>query len=272
MTEKTTEAPTHYTVLEVQALTKSYEELVAVNNLSFQLRAGEIYGLLGPNGAGKSTTIKSILGLLTIDSGTIRVFRYDPMNEPHAVKTKIGYVPEEPALYESLTVKELLEFVASVRGLDPQKASYNAQQYLYSLDAMKYYNSVVASLSRGNKQKVQIIAALIHEPAILILDEPLSGLDARSASILKQLFQIHLEQGGSILLSTHVMEQAQQLCTRIGVINQGRLVAEGSFEELREQAKSVGANLEEIFLQFTEQDASVQDVVNNLRRLSLGQP
>ncbi|MFX0014435.1 MAG: ABC transporter ATP-binding protein [Promethearchaeota archaeon] len=255
-------------VLEVSNLTKKFGQTIAVDQLAFKVFTGEIYGLLGPNGAGKSTTIKSILGLLKIDSGNISVFGDDPIKTPSKVKKNIGYVPEEFSLYESMTVAELLSFIASLRGLNPEITSQDADELLKSLNAKKYYNSLLASLSQGNKQKIQIICALLHRPNLLILDEPFSGLDARSTAILKKLFQIHIKKGGSILFSTHIMEQAQILCTRIGVINQGKMVAEGTFEELQNIAQSIGATLEEVFLKLTDQDEVANGIIANLERLA----
>ncbi|MFX1283138.1 MAG: ABC transporter ATP-binding protein [Promethearchaeota archaeon] len=255
-------------VLVVNNLKKSFGSVKAVEGLSFSVRPGEVYGLLGPNGAGKSTTIKSILGLLEINSGNISVFGDDPISTPSKVKKNIGYVPEEFSLYESMTVAELLNFVASLRALDPQITSLDADELLKSLNVKRYYDSLIASLSHGNKQKIQIICALLHKPKLLILDEPFSGLDARSSAILKELFQIHIKNGGSILFSTHIMEQAQILCTRIGIINQGKMVAEGKFEELQELAQSAGATLEEVFLKLTDQEEVTNGIIANLKRLA----
>ncbi|MFW9779041.1 MAG: ABC transporter ATP-binding protein [Candidatus Heimdallarchaeota archaeon] len=252
-------------ILGVTNLKKSYGDIMAVNGLSFSVRQGEIYGLLGPNGAGKTTTIKAILGLIDIQEGNIQCLGYDPLVAPEKVKEVCGYVAEEPLLYESLLVRELFNFIASVRKLDPARTGYLAQEYLDSLDALKYYNKVIGTLSHGNKQKIQIIAALLHEPSLLILDEPLSGLDARSAAVVKNILQLHIQTGGAILFTTHVLEQAQNLCTRIGIINHGKLVAEGKFSDLQLQAESVGADLEEIFLRLTEQDSTVNAIISNLQ-------
>ena len=249
--------------LQVDGLVKFYGMVKAVDNLSFKVYGGEIYGLLGPNGAGKSTTIKSILGLISVNAGKISVLGLDPVYDPVRVKEVIGYVPEEPSLYDSMSPRELFDFIVSIRKLDPQKTFSFLQYYLNTLDVIPYVNSIIGSLSKGNKQKIQIITALLHEPRILVLDEPLSGLDVRSAHILKQIFQYHLQRGGSIVLSTHVMEQAQILCHRIGIINKGRLVVEGTFEELRTMSKSTNANLEEIFLQLTEQDVTVSPLLDS---------
>ena len=255
--------------LSVSNLHKFYENIKAVDGISFSIEEGEIYGLLGPNGAGKSTTIKAILGMLNIEAGDIRVLDLNPIKEPAKVKGQIGYVSEEPLLFGSLTVQEIFDFIASIRKLNQLRASYNAREYLVSLDAIQYYNSILESLSRGNKQKVQIIAALLHEPKLLILDEPFSGLDAKTTHVIKELLKEHVKRGGSILISTHIMEQAQNLCTRIGIINKGKMVAEGTFEELQSALKSSGNTLEEIFLQLTEQTQDIQSAVENLKRLSI---
>ncbi len=256
-------------MINVNNLRKFYENVRAVDGISFSIKKGEIYGLLGPNGAGKSTTIKALLGMLSIQDGSMDVLGFNPLKDPDKVKEHIGYVSEEPLLFGSLSVQEIFNFVASIRKLDPIRASYNARQYLASLDAMQYYGSIIESLSRGNKQKVQIITALLHEPEILILDEPFSGLDAKSTHVMKELLKVHVSRGGSILMSTHIMEQAQNLCTRIGIINQGKMVAEGTFEQLQSNAAKSGSSLEDIFLHLTEQDQNIQYIVENLKRLSI---
>ncbi|MFW9930706.1 MAG: ATP-binding cassette domain-containing protein [Candidatus Thorarchaeota archaeon] len=253
------------TVIEVKDLCKYYGEVKAVDKLSFKVKGGEIYGLLGPNGSGKSTTMRSILGLHVVNSGEISVLGYNPIISPESVKACVGYVAEDPTLYESMTVEDLLNFVVTLRKLDQVEANRIANKYLEALDAKKYYKKVIGTLSRGNKQKIQIICALLHQPKILIVDEPLSGLDARSGLILKEIFQILTEQGGSIILSTHIMEQAQILCNRIGIINKGKLVAEGTYDELRLKAKSSSGSLEDIFLQLTEQDVSANGLIQSLR-------
>jgi ABC-2 type transport system ATP-binding protein len=248
-------------ILAVHGLVKHFGQVKAVDGLTFSIRAGEIYGLLGPNGAGKTTTIKCILGLLTLQGGGVTVMGEDPLEVPDRVKTNIGYVAEEPLLYGSVTPREMLNFVASIRGLDEEEATELAKRLVTSLDVTKYYDSLMETLSRGNKQKIQLISALLHRPRLLILDEPLSGLDAKSSRVVKELLALHIERGGSVLLSTHIMEQAQNLCNRVGVINRGRMVAEGTLDELRALERSAGASLEEIFLKLTEQDQSVRETV-----------
>jgi ABC-2 type transport system ATP-binding protein len=252
------------TILTIENLEKHYGETIAVDKLSFQVKAGEIYGLLGPNGSGKSTTIKSIMGMLEIEGGSIQIFNIDPIRDPIRAREMVGYVAEEQILFESMTPEEIFNFIASIRKLDPVKTKNRMEKLLSSFDAMKYYKSMIASLSKGNKQKIQILTSLIHSPKLLILDEPLSGLDAKSSLILREIFQMHIKKGGSILLSTHIMEHAQSLCTRIGIINRGRLQAEGTLSELQEIAKSNG-NLEEIFLMLTDQSEDALESLAMLR-------
>jgi ABC-2 type transport system ATP-binding protein len=253
-------------VLEVTGLTKKFGHTTAVNHLTFSVIAGEIYGLLGPNGAGKSTTLKSILGLLEIDYGRISVLGYNPVTSPVQVKELIGYLPEESSLYESMTVKELFDFIISIRKLNSNSTFKTLDKLMTILNIRKYYNSLIASLSKGNKRKIEIITALLHRPQLLILDEPLSSLDTRSAVILKEIFRLHIQQGGSILLSTHVMELAQQLCTRIGIINNGTLVAEGSYKELQEKSNFT-QSLEQLFLELTDQSEITMNIIEQIQQL-----
>ena len=248
-------------VLEVTALYKHFEKVRAVDGISFAVRSGEVYGLLGPNGAGKSTALKCILGLYNIKGGSISIMGHDPLANPEEARKVIGYISEEPEIYKSLTVRELLNFVTSIREMDPEVATERASQMLTSLDADQYFDSIVATLSRGNVQKVQIIAAMLHEPDLLIMDEPLTALDAKSRRVVKEMVKLHVRRGGSVLLSTHVMEQAQDQCHRIGIIDKGRLVAEGTLDELRALEDSAGASLEDLFLMITEHDQSVEEIM-----------
>ena len=255
-------------LLDVESLSKSFKNVQAVDNLSFQIRKGEIYGLLGPNGAGKTTTIKLILGLLEADAGNIKVLGLNPEVDEVEIKNQIGYISEEPLIYKSLTPKELFNFIASIRKLDGEKVSKKLTEYLEGLSAIEYYERLISTLSRGNKQKVQIIAALLHDPEILIMDEPLAGLDAKSVKVVKEIVELHTQRGGSVLFSTHIMEVAEDLCDRIGIINQGKLVATGTMDELRNQAQKLGPDfdLEDIFLKLTDQDDSVNEIIGRLRQ------
>jgi ABC-2 type transport system ATP-binding protein len=247
-------------------LTRTFGDKVAVDNLSFQVNPGEIYGLLGPNGAGKTTTVKMIAGLLPPTEGTVEVFGFDPITHPIEVKQRIGLVPEDHILYKSLTPREFFDFVASVRRLKPGFVRQRLQSFVEAFELQEYFDKPIAALSHGTKQKVSVIAALLHEPKLLVLDEPLSGLDARSARVLKDVLNFHLEHGGGILFSSHILEVAESLCNRIGIIDEGKLVAEGTVKQLRKMVKSVGGSLEEIFLRAVHQDAEVAATVEALRR------
>ncbi|MBD3350185.1 MAG: ATP-binding cassette domain-containing protein, partial [Candidatus Lokiarchaeota archaeon] len=183
------------------------------------------------------------------------------------VKENIGYVSEESLIYKSLTPQEMFDFIASIRKLDRKETSKIVKDLLDSFEAMKFYRKPIVTLSKGNKQKMQIIAALMHDPELLIMDEPNAGLDARSNRIVKDIIQIHKDNGGTVLLSTHIMDIAEDLCDRIGIINHGKMVAEGTLEELRNIAKEAGAaSLEDVFLKLTEEDESVKMVLKKLKK------
>ena len=252
-------------IIIVKSLKKFFGEVKAVNGISFEVHKGEIFGLLGPNGAGKTTTIKLLLGLLEPNEGEMSVFGLNPERNEVAIKRRIGYVSEEPLIFKSLTPKDLFNFVASIRGLDANKTTNLAKEYLENLDAIEYYDQLIATLSHGNKQKLQIIAAILHKPDLLILDEPIAGLDAKSVRVVKSIVELHTQRGGTVLFSTHIMEIAQELCDRIGIINKGKIVGIGTIEELRQQADKVGASLEDVFLRLTEQDTSVNEIIKKLR-------
>lgn len=251
--------------VEIRSLVKSFGDLIAVNDVSFDVHEGEIFALLGPNGAGKSTTIKIIMGLLDQDSGSASVFSIQPKDDPLRVKQMVGYVPEEQQLYESMTPRELFNFIASVRGLTGEKMNKRISGIVKALDFEKYYDTMIVTLSQGNKQKTMLISALLHAPKLLILDEPFSGLDVRTTKIMKDIIRIHVENGGSVLLSTHIMEVAEGLVDRVGIIDDGVLVGVGSLTDLRTQAEDEGATLEKIFLKLTEQEDEVQVGVDALR-------
>ncbi len=255
-------------VVSVHNLVKDFENVRAVDHLSLQVKPGEIYGLLGPNGAGKTTTVKVLLGLLEATDGEVAVFGLHPEKDEVQIKRDIGYVSEEPLIYKSLTPKELFNFVCSIRQIGGPKVTNRLKEYLDSLNAVEYYDRLISTLSRGNKQKIQIIAALLHKPKLLIMDEPLAGLDAKSVKVVKEILDIHTQKGGSVLFSTHIMEVAEEVCDRIGIINKGKLVAEGTIEELRTRAAMIGEDidLEDIFLKLTEQDESVNNIIEKLRK------
>ncbi|MEX2680967.1 MAG: ABC transporter ATP-binding protein [Candidatus Sigynarchaeota archaeon] len=252
-------------IITVDGLKKRFGSVKAVDGITFQVHPGEVFGLLGPNGAGKTTTIKVLLGLLEPTEGNVRVLGLDPLKDDVQIKQRIGYVAEEPQIYKALTPLELFEFIASVRRLDGAQVTAKAKEYMESLGASEYFNRNIATLSRGNKQKVQIISALLHDPPLLIMDDPLLGLDAKTVKVVKEIIDLHTKRGGAVIFSTHVMEVAQELCHRIAIINKGTIVGMGTFEELRKQANKAGANLEDVFLRLTEQDESVNAIIAKLR-------
>jgi ABC-2 type transport system ATP-binding protein len=261
-------------IVEATSISKEYGSVKALSNLDLKLVPGEIYGLLGPNGAGKSTLIKIIAGLLSPTSGSLRVMGLDPSTDPTGVKAKIGYVSESSTLYDSLTPRDFFEFVSSIRKTDSNLASERVKTLIPAFGIDQYYDSPIATLSMGTKQKISIIAALLHEPPLLLLDEPLNGLDARSSRIVKDIISLHAKRNhGAVLFSTHIMEVAENICDRIGIIYQGKIVAEGSLDDLRHKAQSEGASdkagdfetLEEVFLKLTHEQEEIQETLKILR-------
>jgi ABC-2 type transport system ATP-binding protein len=253
-------------MISVNNLKKYFDDVKAVNGISFNVYRGEVFGLLGPNGAGKTTTIKLLLGLLEPLEGEIKILGMNPERDEVKIKTKVGYVSEDPLIFKSLTPKDLFNFITSIRQLDEYKVTNKLREYLDMLEVTEYYQQLIATLSHGTKQKMQIIASILHEPDLLILDEPLSGLDAKSVKVVKEILNLHTEKGGSVIFSTHIMELAEELCDRLAIINKGKIVGIGTFDELKQQTNKLGANLEEVFLKLTEQDTSINDIVKKLRK------
>ena len=251
-------------LIETSGLTKQFGTFPALSDLNLRIMPGEIYGLLGPNGAGKTTTIKTILGLQEPTSGRIKVAGLDPTKNPIDVKSKIGYVAENPIVYDSLSPRDFLEFVASIRKIPPAATNQLIVHLANAFDMAQYFDSPIATLSLGMKQKVALIASFIHQPPVLLLDEPLNGLDAKSSRIVKELVGFHAQKGGAVLFSTHIMEVAEQVCTRIGIISQGKVIAEGTFDELRGKTEG-GDTLEEVFLKLTHEESEVADTMRMLR-------
>jgi len=246
-------------LIEASELTKQFGSVQALSGLNFRIMPGEIYGLLGPNGAGKTTAIKAIIGLVEPTSGWVKVGGFDPAKYPIEVKSRIGYVSENPILYESLSSRDFLEFVASIRKIDQTSVNRIVAQLGDAFDMSKYFDAPIATLSTGMKQKVALIASFIHQPPVLLLDEPLSGLDAKSSRIVKELLLLHAKRGGAVLFSTHIMEVAEHLCTRIGIIYQGKVIAEGTLDQLKTKAGSKSESLEEVFLKLTHEENEVAD-------------
>jgi ABC-2 type transport system ATP-binding protein len=233
--------------LQTRGLYKAFVR-PAVDRLDLTVRAGEFYALLGPNGAGKTTTLRMVTGLLQPDAGAISVFGVDALADPAAAKRMMAYVSDEPMLYDKLTPLEYLEFVSRLWDVDPQAASLRAHTLIEWLDLRAQAHERCESLSKGMRQKVTLAGALVHEPQLIILDEPLTGLDAGAAREVKQVLQRRVEAGGAVIMTTHILEVAERMATRIGVIDRGRLIAEGTLDELREHAGGRGESLEDTFL------------------------
>ena len=237
--------------VELRGVVKRYGEILAVDNVDLSIKSAEVFGLLGPNGSGKSTTLKMLLGLVQPDSGSVNVLGIDVQKDPVAVKRLVGYVPESPRLYEFLTGIEYLDFIGDVYGMQTEEKKARINEYLKALELEGREGDMISSYSEGMKQKIALISAFLHRPKLLILDEPLSGLDPRSARIVKDFLHELKGQGVTTIMSTHVLEIAQALCDRIAIMYHGRLLALGSMDELRQMAKLPDSGLEDIFLKLT---------------------
>jgi ABC-2 type transport system ATP-binding protein len=240
-------------MIEIKSVSKSYNRgaIKAVDNLDLTVNAGEIFGFLGPNGAGKTTTIKLIVGLLRPDAGTILLNGVDNQREPLRCKEMTTYVPDDPAVYERLTGIEYLNFIGDVYGVEGSKRVERISRWAEVFGISSNLSSPIQSYSHGMRQKIVLMAALLPESEIIVLDEPLVGLDPRAAHELKEAMHEHCRRGGTLFFSTHIMEVAEKLCDRIGIIHHGRLVASGTMPELKARAGS-DSSLEKIFLEATE--------------------
>ncbi len=238
--------------LEIRDLTKRFGPTKAVDSLNLSVPQGQFYALLGPNGAGKTTTLRMVAGLLQPDGGDAFVMGTSMRNDPTEAKRPLAFLPDEPLLYGKLNAKEYLEFVAGLWGVPADVAAPRAEELLKWLDLWKVAYQMVETYSRGMKQKLALAGGLIHEPKVMILDEPLTGLDAAAAKGVKDLLVDYVQRGNTVILTTHIMEIAERLAERIGIIAKGRLVAEGSLDELRSRAGDVGGTLESVFLELVE--------------------
>ncbi len=246
-------------MIELRNLTKRYGSTLAVDNLNLQVPAGEIFGFLGPNGAGKTTTIRMMMGLLQPSAGSVMLGGYDLASHGLEAKQLCGFVPDRPHVYEKLTGAEFLDFVAGLYHVPAAVASERRDQLLEMFDLTQWATELVESYSHGMKQRLVMAAALIHAPRLLIVDEPMVGLDPRGARLLKRTLRQLARNGVTVFMSTHSLEVAEETCDRIGIINHGQLIAIGSVNELRQQAGShANAKLEAIFLTLTGgEDAEV---------------
>jgi ABC-2 type transport system ATP-binding protein len=251
-------------MIKIKHLVKKYQTAVAVNDLNLEVPAGELFGFLGPNGAGKTTTIKLIMGLLKPTAGSIEVNGIDVLEDPVAAKSVVGYIPDRPFVYGKLTGLEYLDFIADLYSMDKETARMRALQFLDFFDLADFAGELIEGYSHGMKQKLIISGALIHEPKLIVVDEPLVGLDPRGARQVKRLFQDLCAKGTTLFMSTHSLEIAEAMCHRIGIIQKGRMIAVGTTDELRCQAEKEHGNLEEIFLKLTG-DHDLDDLLESLK-------
>ena len=238
-------------LIQVRNLGKRYGDKVAVKDVSFDVQSGEVFGFLGPNGAGKTTTIKMIVGLLQPTSGAVRVAGHDVQAEPMAAKASSGYVPDTPNLYAKLSAHELLRFVADLYNLERGHAARRIDELLRMFDLAAAADDTIDSYSHGMQQKTSLAAALVHDPRVLVLDEPTVGLDPKSARLIKDILRQMADRGAAVMLSTHILEIAERMCDRVGIIDRGELIAVGTMDELRTLDSSGKASLEDIFLSLT---------------------
>ncbi len=237
--------------ISLTSVCKSYGDKVAVRDLTLDIRPGELFAFLGPNGAGKTTTIKMIVGLLQPDRGSVTVCGH-PISTHHvAAKAKLAYVPDQPFIYEKLTGREFLYFVSELYGMSTAHREDIFQRLIPALDIGEFLDQLTENYSHGMKQRVVLAAALLHEPNVLVIDEPMVGLDPRTVRVVKDLFLNHTQQGGCVFMSTHTLDIVEAVADRIGIINHGELVAVGTLDELRSEAQRQHS-LETIFLELTE--------------------
>jgi ABC-2 type transport system ATP-binding protein len=244
-------------VIELQQLSKAYNQgkVRAVKDLTLTVQKGELFGFLGPNGAGKTTTIKMMVGLLRPDTGRVLLNGIDAGRDPLKAKSIVGYCPDEPVLYDKMTGIRFLSFIADVFGVSGERRAKVLPELAESFEMKDALGEIVTSYSHGMRQKLSLIAALLHDPEILILDEPIVGLDPRAAFTLKEKMKELCARGKTVFFSTHIMEVAERLCDRVGIISRGTLIAAAPLPELRRRAGEESATLERLFLEMTDANA-----------------
>ncbi len=240
-------------MIEIENVTKRFGEKVAVRELSLTVPRGELFAFVGPNGAGKTTTIKVIVGLLRADQGRVRICGHDILQDPVRAKARISYIPDQPYLYDKLTGREFLEFVGCMYGMDRERSRRKIEYLADVLSLHGYLDELAEEYSHGMKQRTVVAAALLHEPEVLVVDEPMIGLDPRSARVVKDILRSLSRNGVSVFMSTHTLAMAEELADRIGIIHRGSLVAQGTLEELR-RASGSARGLEEAFLRLTAEE------------------
>ena len=246
-------------MIELKDLTKKYGDFQAVNHLNLSVKKGEVFGFIGPNGAGKTTTIKMMGGILAPTAGTVTIAGINMQKEPENAKSKIGFIPDRPYLYEKLTGMEFLKFTADLYGVSAAAFQSRAFKILKKFSLDDWAQALIESYSHGMKQRLIMSAALLHEPQVIIVDEPMVGLDPAAIIMVKGLFRSLAADGVTIFMSTHTLKFAEDTCDRIGVINKGRLIAMGTTQELQREANVSEADLERVFLNLTSEPSSLQN-------------
>lgn len=249
--------------VDAEHLTKFYGPVLGLRDLTMKVGQGEIRGLLGPNGSGKSTLLKTIIGLVRPTSGSVRVLGLDVLRKPMEIRRSVGYVPEAPRLYEFLTATEYLDFIADVRGLSFEEKKERITRFIEALDLEGKQGDMISGYSQGMKQKVAIMGAILHRPKVLLLDEPLNGLDPKAARVVKELLHSLAKEGVTTIFSTHILEIAQAVCDKLTILQNGRVLAEGTAGDLREKAGLPGSGLEDVVLKLTG-TKGVEDIVEAL--------
>jgi ABC-2 type transport system ATP-binding protein len=251
-------------MIRLENVTRRYGDFVALHPLDLHVRRGELFGFLGPNGAGKTTTIRMVTGVLRPTSGRVLIAGTNLVADPIAAKRHIGYIPDRPALYEKLTGGEFLRFVGGLWGRDGLRIERRAADLLELFGLGDWKDALVETYSHGMRQKLLICSALVHSPDVIVVDEPMIGLDPRAAKMMKELLRAFVDDGGTVFLTTHTLEVAEALCDRIAILNGGRIQAMGTMDELRASAATGGGGLEEIFLKLTGSEQA-QELVAALR-------
>jgi ABC-2 type transport system ATP-binding protein len=238
-------------MIRLVKLTKQYGSFTAVDGIDLEVPRGELFGFLGPNGAGKTTTLRIIAGILQPTAGLVEIAGDDIRQRPLEAKARLGFIPDRPYVYEKLTGAEFLRFVAALYDQEGASVERRIDELLELFELADWKNDLVESYSHGMRQKLIISSALLHRPEVIVVDEPMIGLDPKGARFLKELFRAFVDRGGTVLMSTHTMEVAEAMCDRIAIIQNGRIVAAGTMAELREQTASGNASLEDLFLKLT---------------------
>jgi ABC-2 type transport system ATP-binding protein len=243
-------------MIKLTNLVKRYGSFTAVNSINLEVPRGELFGFLGPNGAGKTTTLRMIAGILRPSSGTVQIGGIDLASDPVAAKSKLGFIPDRPFIYEKLTGTEFLRFVAGLYNQEGAQVEHRGRELLALFDLEQWADELVESYSHGMRQKLIISSAFVHRPEVIVVDEPMVGLDPKAARILKDLFREYTHRGHTIMMSTHTLEVAETLCDRIGIIQGGVIRACGTMQELRTGAETGTMGLEDIFLRLTGENAA----------------